>query len=218
MNPLVDQNPISAKEKEDDTKAALTENKIPQVLDESLPNVSTNMPACDDSLSGKRVNKLAVPSPLKIGCNDVSPMRASSGPRSKSGKKRSSQNAIKFGIFSRATLLSGESRSEYEALLDGLWKSWEPKGVQEEVFVEKLTSLSWRYRRLLVADGPAFQKTSECEDPLIKSLSDSGGLDRLIRYETSLERAFDRTLTQLERVQRMRKGQPLPPQLEVKIS
>jgi putative transposase len=36
-------------------------------------------------------------------------------------------------------------------------------------------------------------------------------------YETSLERAFDRTLTQLERAQRIRNEQPLPPKVHVKI-
>src|ERR1700680_4181790 len=30
------------------------------------------------------------------------------GPRTEAGKKRSSQNSLKFGIFSRATLLNGE--------------------------------------------------------------------------------------------------------------
>ena len=38
------------------------------------------------------------------------------------------------------------------------------------------------------------------------------------RYASSLERALDRMLTQYERAQRIRKGQPLPPQLDVKIS
>ena len=40
----------------------------------------------------------------------------------------------------------------------------------------------------------------------------------LHRHETSFERSFDRMLTQLERALRMRKGQPLLPQLDVKIS
>jgi hypothetical protein len=40
----------------------------------------------------------------------------------------------------------------------------------------------------------------------------------MIRYGNSLERAFDRMLIQLERAQRMREGQPLPPELDVKIS
>jgi hypothetical protein len=42
-------------------------------------------------------------------------------------------------------------------------------------------------------------------------------LERVLRYEASLERAFDRTLAQLERLQRMRLGQPVPPQLDVNV-
>jgi hypothetical protein len=45
-----------------------------------------------------------------------------------------------------------------------------------------------------------------------------GASDRLLRYETQLSREIDRTVNQLERLQGMRKGQPLPPQLDVKIS
>ena len=50
------------------------------------------------------------------------------------------------------------------------------------------------------------------------SIPDTPGLDRLLRYEASLERSFDRTLIQLERWQRMRQGHPVPPPLKVGIS
>ena len=42
--------------------------------------------------------------------------------------------------------------------------------------------------------------------------------DRLIRCEAHLSREFDRTLTQLERLRRMRLGQPVLPKLEVRHS
>jgi hypothetical protein len=42
--------------------------------------------------------------------------------------------------------------------------------------------------------------------------------DRLQRYEASLDRSFDRTLSQLERLQRVRSGQLVPPPLKVEIS
>ena len=50
------------------------------------------------------------------------------------------------------------------------------------------------------------------------SAFDSGVPDHLLRYETHLSREIDRILNRLERLQRMRKGQPLPPQVDVKIS
>jgi hypothetical protein len=43
-------------------------------------------------------------------------------------------------------------------------------------------------------------------------------LDRLLRYETNIERAFDRTLGQLERVQRLRLGQPVLPAIKLDVS
>jgi hypothetical protein len=43
-------------------------------------------------------------------------------------------------------------------------------------------------------------------------------VDRLLRYEASLEGAFDRTSTQLERLQRMRLGQPVSSPINLDIS
>jgi hypothetical protein len=42
--------------------------------------------------------------------------------------------------------------------------------------------------------------------------------DRLLRYETHLSREIEKVLNQLERWQRMRKGQPVPPPVDVNIS
>jgi hypothetical protein len=92
---------------------------------------------------------------------DLPARRGATGPRTAIGKKRSSRNAVKFGIFSRATLLPGESRSEYRSLKEGLWKTLQPEGELEELLVEKLVSIMWRYRRLLVAEGAEIRKKSE---------------------------------------------------------
>jgi len=43
-------------------------------------------------------------------------------------------------------------------------------------------------------------------------------LDRLLRYEAMLERGIDRTLNQLERAQRMRRGEPVTPPINLNIS
>ena len=44
------------------------------------------------------------------------------------------------------------------------------------------------------------------------------GTERLLRYEAHLSREFDRTLSQLERLQRMRKGQQVLPPIKVEVS
>jgi hypothetical protein len=55
-------------------------------------------------------------------------------------------------------------------------------------------------------------------ESLSRSVPDAPQSERLIRYETTLEKAFDRTLNQLERLQRIRKGQSLPPTPNVNVS
>ena len=50
------------------------------------------------------------------------------------------------------------------------------------------------------------------------NVPDAPQLDRLLRYETNLDRAIDRTLGQLERYQRMRLGQSVLPPINVNVS
>lgn len=42
--------------------------------------------------------------------------------------------------------------------------------------------------------------------------------DRLLRYEISLDRSIERTLNRLERLQRMRLGQPVPPPIHLDVT
>jgi hypothetical protein len=54
-------------------------------------------------------------------------------------------------------------------------------------------------------------------ESLRKNVPDAPQLDRLLRYETTLARDFDRTFSQLEGLQRMRKGQPVLPPIKVDV-
>jgi hypothetical protein len=284
--------------------------------------------------------------------------RRASGPRTPDGKQRSKHNALKHGIFSKIVLLKGESGSEFKSILDGLRNNLRPEGALEQILVEKLASLLWRYRRFLIAEGAEIRKGTEfyswnksdrdeeeaaifqsseekvraglflrienpfirkkcieilqflkqaietrgfrssddehllsllfgnvemkatsepfvliyrfCSHPeeipdvkeekelatpaarkvkflkalqdkidglqelpelldritapranvelLCRKVPDAPELDRLLRYEANLERSFDRTLAQLERLQRIRLGQPVLPKLEMSHS
>ena len=283
-------------------------------------------------------------------------VRVRGGPRTPIGKERSRRNAVKHGILARTVVLEGESHKKFVSLLQGLRGDFQPSGTLENLLVEKLASLAWRYRRMLVTEraeirlgtrfnpvtaeqkrlerqealmlfssmerpGPGvadwdnpiiraryiellktvetfvkargfkpdfdvpilrlvfgdstlnglqylytlcsqpeipvkgtefkdfdlspegrkekflevlrdYTSGKECFSKHLKRLSDyrekmeakrSGvpeapRLDRMLRYEAALERAFDRTLNQLERLQRMRLGKPVPPPINVNIS
>jgi hypothetical protein len=76
--------------------------------------------------------------------------QASTGPRTEEGKARSSQNAVKHGLYSRRSMerLAGkenaEARAEYDAHLAGLQASWQPQGEQEETLVDNMADQGLR--------------------------------------------------------------------------
>jgi hypothetical protein len=80
-----------------------------------------------------------------------------------------------------------------------------------------LTAALWRHRRLISMEVGELKRSKE-STPLVELnlVSNSGFdmrlLDRFARYETAFERTVDRVLYQLERFQRMRRGQPVPPE------
>jgi hypothetical protein len=112
-------------------------------------------------------------------------------------------------------LLNGEPRAELDSLRRGLWNRLEPQGALEELLVDKLSVIVWRHRRLIVAEG-ARQGTEIFG--WSENITGALPLDLLLRYESNLERAFDRTLNQLERLQRIRNGQPVLPTLDINVS
>lgn len=122
---------------------------------------------------------------------------------------------MKHGIFSQVVLLKKEPRAEFDSLLSGLLKDFEPEGTLEELLVDKLAVLVWRHRRMIIAER-------EQTGTQILAWGDNivGGppLDLLLRYESNLERAFNRTLNQLARLKRIRGGQPVLPALNVNVS
>ena len=51
-----------------------------------------------------------------------------------------------------------------------------------------------------------------------QSIPSADAADRILRYETSIERQLFRAVNQLERLQRQRKGEPVPPPVNVELS
>lgn len=113
-------------------------------------------------------------------------------PRTEQGKQKSSRNATKHGVFSKVAVLKGESRAEYEELLTGLQEDLQPKGALEERLVEVLATLTWRQRRLLLAEGAEIQNSKEAEK-FVDAFgpSNNAGLIRKIQSPNVLERCLE---------------------------
>jgi hypothetical protein len=148
---------------------------------------------------------------------EPAPDTKSTGPRTEVGKSIASRNALKHGIFSANMLVApGESLREYDALLSGLCEHFQPVGTLEDILVEKLAVSIWRYRRLIYTEAVEMRAGAIPWKFDLNSVPNV--LDRLPRYEASIERSFERILSQLERIQRMRLGQPVAPPIKVEIS
>jgi hypothetical protein len=86
-------------------------------------------------------------SPKKLAANRANAAR-STGPRTPEGKARSSQNAVRHGLTSQASLLNGESQEELDELARGMEADLRPRGAAEREIVARIVSLTWRLRRV----------------------------------------------------------------------
>lgn len=73
----------------------------------------------------------------------------STGPKTATGKSRSSRNSLKHGVLAEAPVLQGvESQKSWEQHRDGLFESFAPVGYFEELLTAQLASLLWRLVRV----------------------------------------------------------------------
>lgn len=133
------------------------------------------------------------------------------------GKRTSRRNSLSHGIFARVVLIDGEPQEQFRALVRGFREYFQPVGLFEDVLVEKLAAIVWRHRRLMIVDR---RRTAEWAAGLVAESVEELLLpmELLLKYESALERAFDRTLGQLERAQRTRLGQSVVPRLALDIT
>jgi hypothetical protein len=102
------------------------------------------------------------------------------GPRTTEGKAVSKLNATTHGIFSNVVVLKTESRTDYESLLKGVREACKPLGMLEEVLVDKLTTILWRYRRLITAES----------GEISENLSSTDRIDAQIRGRYKLQEEY----------------------------
>jgi hypothetical protein len=115
----------------------------------------------------------------------------STGPVSETGKAAVSLNALSHGLSgSRFILLASENRDEYEALATALQAEHNPTTATELILVEALAQHHWLARRAL-----ALQQL--CFDPETGICTDEKQLAVYLRYQTTHQRAFQKSLNDL---------------------
>jgi len=88
-----------------------------------------------------------------ININEIpSHKKHGGGPRTEEGKKRSSLNAIKFGIFAKVALLTGETKEQFDQLYEGLLEEFKPQTTSEVLLIRRMAENQWRAGRVLNAE------------------------------------------------------------------
>ncbi len=141
----------------------------------------------------------------------------STGPRTPVGKARSAANATKHGLTSRRVTLADEDETRFRNLRVSLIHELGAVGELEQLLVYRLAATLWRLNRVPGLEAELFGTLRARllgEDAGLGGAwqtdggpaggSGGGGLLRLTRYETALERSATRLLEQLRRLQRQR--------------
>ena len=81
----------------------------------------------------------------------------STGPRTKSGKTRSSRNALKHGLSAEQVVMLDEDPAAFEALRDDLYAHYRPAGPVDEALVEQYAACRWRLRRVPEIEAGIFE-------------------------------------------------------------
>jgi hypothetical protein len=174
---------------------------VPDGADSIVPIATTAAPTLPAPTNGA--------SPKRIAANRRNAQK-STGPKTSHGKAMSSWNSTRHGLLSnRLPLLYGRSKKRFNRLLRSLQQDLEPVGALEEVLVEKIAQEYWRlgvaawYEAEDFTQAGPFKRTS---------------IDRILRYQTTTNRQLFQAMNQLERLQRLRKGENVPAPLTVQVS
>jgi hypothetical protein len=92
----------------------------------------------------------------QISANRANAKR-STGPKTATGKRRSSLNALKHGLTAQTIVVGDEDPAQFEALRDGYADDYSPATNTEQELVERLAAYSWRLRRIPLFEAAYMQ-------------------------------------------------------------
>jgi hypothetical protein len=71
----------------------------------------------------------------------------STGPQTAQGKMRASVNAVRHGLRASKFVTILESAEEFDELRERLFKDWKPRGITQEMEVDRLAQTYWQLER-----------------------------------------------------------------------
>jgi hypothetical protein len=156
----------------------------------------------------------------QIRANRLNALKA--GVKTEEGKAAVRLNAVSHGFFSRDLLLPGEDTSQLDSFRERFFSEFQPVGEMETLLVERILSSAWRLKRLVGSERVQLHmstyKPVDSSHTIRMVDYRYSDLHDVMRYETTLERQIYRAMHELERLQKMRMGEAVPPPLAVDVA
>ena len=122
------------------------------------------------------------------------PKPQSTGPKTPEGKAISSRNATTHGLTSKRLFLPGENEEEFAELREGWFAQFPPESQAETAMVEQLARNGWFLKRAERRYCEIEERLGDCHAGDWKD-EQFRMLERILRYKTTAERSFQRSLT-----------------------
>jgi hypothetical protein len=149
----------------------------------------------------------------------------STGPRTEDGKAKVTRNALRHGLRAEKVLTFDEASGDFQVFLDEQRAAFEPEDAIEEQLVERIAFCAWRLRRIYRVEADIIDGCRDSDYRGLEELDIGAAFDScpsemsvLSRYETALDRAFDRAYLALERRQARRRGEAVPAPVAVSVT
>jgi hypothetical protein len=124
--------------------------------------------------------------------------------KASAAKSRSSLNALKLGLFSRAVLLPGEDPKPLAQLHRDLIAQYQPKNRGEMSAIDEIVATKWRILRCSKIESGLFHLYRQLEGKVgteaqafANDLKNLAAMTKLPGMEAGLERKLDRLLKRL---------------------
>ncbi|HTU45136.1 MAG TPA: hypothetical protein VMF91_08745 [Bryobacteraceae bacterium] len=128
----------------------------------------------------------------------------STGPKTDDGKAASCKNNFRYGLTGNSfTVLDSEDQDEYDHVLSGLRFEHQPSTMTESILVDNMAQSYWlRKRAIYLQDQCATNEDLTLEQQQKQ-------LALFIRYQTTHDRAFHRSLNDLLKLRAERRKQEI---------
>jgi hypothetical protein len=137
------------------------------------------------------------------------------GVKTEAGKAIVKHNAVKHGLTAKEVVGRSEDPKVYTQLLNNLQAELAPQGEIETQLVDRIAFCLWRLKRC--ARMETDMMADEWQDGSFNFYSYLVKWQNVSRYETTIERQMYRAMQELERIQRARRGEPVPLPLKIEL-